>query len=68
MRFFEILTFIGAAIGGLLIVSLYLSSGVEAPQRTSLTALAMAIVGVPYCVLATLQRRELLRRSDMNKG
>lgn len=36
MRFFEILTFIGAAIEGLLIVALYSGSGVEASQRTAL--------------------------------
>lgn len=53
MRFFEILTFIGAAIEGLLIVALYSGSGVEASQRTALAAFAMAVVGIPYCVFWT---------------
>lgn len=62
MRVFEILTFIGATIGALLLtLGLFTSTG--APQEASAAALALAFVGLPYCVLATLQRREILRRS-----
>ena len=60
MRFFEILTFIGAALGGLvLILGVFGASG--APQEAAAAGIAIALVAIPYCITATLHRGELIR-------
>lgn len=61
MKFFETLTFIGAAIGGLFLL-LGLTASQGAPQEAAAAGMAIAFVAIPYCVTSVLQRREIIRR------
>jgi ABC-type spermidine/putrescine transport system permease subunit II len=61
MKVFEILTYIGAAIGLLMLFSTFGASG--APQEAAGAAMAVAWVVIPYCVTSVLQRRKLIEQS-----
>ena len=65
MRVFEILTFVGAAVGALFLLMTFGANG--APQEAAGAALAVAFVVIPYCVLSALQRRELIARYRSSK-
>jgi hypothetical protein len=65
MRAFEIITYIGAAIGALLLLATFGANG--APQEAAGAALAIAFVAIPYCVCATLQRRKLCSQLEASK-
>lgn len=65
MRALEISTFIGAAIGALFLLATFEANG--APQEAAGAALAIAFVAIPYCVCATVQRRNLISRVEASK-
>jgi hypothetical protein len=65
MKALEILTFIGAAIGALFLLATFGASG--APQEAAGAALAIAFVAIPYCVCATVQRRNLISRAEASE-
>ena len=52
----DILTFIGAVIGGLMLFAALTSAEASAPQQGSLAAMAVALVVIPYCLSAMLHR------------
>jgi membrane protein implicated in regulation of membrane protease activity len=60
MRVWEIATFISAALAGVILL-LGVGGAAGAPQEAAAAAIALALVAIPYCVSATLQRRELVR-------
>ncbi len=60
MKLFEILTYIGAALGLLMLVSTFGANG--APQEAAGAAMAVAWVVIPYCVASVLQRRKLIEQ------
>lgn len=60
MKVFEIITYIGGAIGTLLLLSTFAANG--APQEAAGAAMAMAFVGIPYCVTSVLQRGKLIKQ------
>lgn len=61
MKFFEILTYIGSAIGMLFLMLTFSANG--APQEAAGAAIAVAFAVIPYCITATLQRAALLRKT-----
>lgn len=61
MRLFEILTYVGAAFGALLVL-MVLTSARGAPQEAAGAAMALAFTAIPYCVASLLLKREMLRR------
>jgi hypothetical protein len=67
MRALEIITYAGAAIGALfLLMATFGANG--APQEAAGAALAIAFVAIPYCVCATVQRRNLISRLEASEG
>ena len=60
LRVFEVLTWIGAALGGLMLFG-GLSAANGAPQEAAAAAMAVALVVIPYCILGMLQRRQMLK-------
>lgn len=66
LRFFEVLTGLGATIATLLLLAA-LASGMSAPQQGALAAIAIGFVVIPYCVLGMLQRRAMLQRDTQAK-
>jgi hypothetical protein len=60
MRLFEVLTWIGAIIGAIILLG-GLSISASAPQEAAAAAMAVAMVAIPYCVLGMLQRRQMLK-------
>jgi hypothetical protein len=62
MRALEIVTFVGAAIGALFLLATFGANG--APQEAAGAAMAVAFVAIPYCVCATVQRRNLISRLE----
>lgn len=62
MRAMEVITFVCGAIAAFFVfIGLFATNG--APQEASAAAMAVAIIGIPYAITATLQRRELLART-----
>lgn len=61
IKLFEILTWLGA-IGAFLLSFGTLSSGASAPQQAVGISFALAMVIIPYCLLSSLQRGEMLKR------
>lgn len=61
IKLFEILTGLGAVCAFLLSFGA-LSGGQPAPQQAVGITFALALVIIPYCVLGSLQRREMLKR------
>lgn len=61
LKLFEVLTWLGAVFAALLAFGT-LSGGASAPQQSVGISFALTLVVIPYCVLSTLQRKELLRR------
>ena len=61
MRAMEIITYICGALATLVLI-LGIVGANGAPQEAAAAAIAGALVVIPYCITATLQRRELLRQ------
>ncbi len=60
MRAMEIITFVCGAIAAFFVfIGLFATNG--APQEASAAAMAVAIIGIPYAITATLQRRDFLK-------
>jgi microcompartment protein CcmK/EutM len=59
VRAMTIITYIGAGLATLILFATF-SSASGAPQEAAGAALALAVVAIPYCVTATLQRARLL--------
>jgi ABC-type phosphate transport system permease subunit len=57
----EIITIICGVLAALILIA-GIGGANGAPQEAAAAALAVAIVGIPYCITATLQRRALLKR------
>lgn len=60
MKALEIITYIGCALGALMLLGTFAASG--APQEAAGAAMAVAFCVIPYCITATVQRAALLRR------
>jgi hypothetical protein len=60
VKVFEIFTYVGCAIGALLLLSTFAANG--APQEAAGAAMAVAFCVIPYCITSTLQRAALLRK------
>lgn len=63
MRVMETVTIVCGALALLILVGGVIGSN-GAPQEAAAAAIAMALVGIPYCITATLQRRALLKKSE----
>lgn len=61
MKFFEVVTFIGAAFGALTLLVTIVGAE-SAPQQAAGSAIAVALAIIPYVVVATLHRREQRKR------
>lgn len=61
LKLFEVLTWIGAICAFLMSFGM-MSSGLSAPQQAAGIAFALALVIIPYCIAAMLQRKELIKR------
>lgn len=59
MKAFEILTYVGCVIGGLMLWGTFFANG--APQEAAGAAMAVAFCVIPYCVTSTLQRSAMLK-------
>ena len=59
--FFEAITFLGVLLGAFLLFMTFTSAS-GAPQQAAGAAMAMAVVVIPYCMTAMLQRAELLKK------
>lgn len=65
MKLMTIVTYAAGALSLLmLLVAIFGSNG--APQEAAGAALALAVIAIPYCITATMQRAKLLadRRYD----
>lgn len=60
MRFFQILTYVGAALGALLVAAGFVAAG-SAVQEAAGAAISVALVVIPYCVASVMMRAETLR-------
>lgn len=64
IRFFEVMTGVGAMLAALILL-VALGSGMSAPQQAAAAAIGLGFVIIPYCVLGMLQRRALLARRQV---
>lgn len=62
MKIMQVVTYIAAVIAALLLLGTE-SAANGAPQEAAGAALALAVVAIPYCVTATIQRAALLNRA-----
>lgn len=60
IKAFEVLTYIGFVLGTILMIGVFAEAS-GAPQEAAGAAMAAACVVLPYCILAMLQRQELIR-------
>jgi ribosomal protein S9 len=63
MRIMEIVTMAFGALAVLVLIGGVMGAA-GAPQEAAAAAIAIALVGIPYCITATLQRRALLKRGE----
>lgn len=59
MRAMTIITYICGACAALLLLSTFGASA-SAPQEAAGAAMALALVAIPYCVTATMQRAKMM--------
>jgi len=59
MRAMQIITYVCGALAALMLFSTFGSSK-SAPQEAAGAAMALALVAIPYCVTATMQRARLM--------
>jgi len=62
MKIMQVVTYIAAVIAALILLGIE-SAANGAPQEAAGAALALAVVAIPYCVTATIQRATLLNRA-----
>lgn len=66
MRVMKIITYVAAAIAALVLFATE-SAANGAPQEAAGAALSLAIIVIPYAVMATMQRAALIaRRADLD--
>lgn len=63
MRVFEILTYVGGAIG-MILMGLVLTGANGAPQEAAGAAIAIAFVAIPYCVHGAMYRAAVVDDLD----
>lgn len=62
MKIMQVITYIAAVIATLILFTIE-SAANGAPQEAAGAALALAVIAIPYCVTATIQRNALLNRA-----